>query len=70
MWPRRFWEHVIRAERYYERHVDYLHDNPVKHGQMTRLAGWPYSSFHRYVRGGIYNFEWTADDDVLRLEME
>jgi len=70
IWQRRFWEHVIRDERDYERHVDYIHYNPVKHGQVTKVADWPYSSFHRYVRCGIYNLEWAADDDVRRLEME
>jgi REP element-mobilizing transposase RayT len=30
IWPRRFWEHVIRDERDYERQVDYIHYNPVK----------------------------------------
>ena len=70
IWQRRFWEHVIRDERDYERHVDYIHYNPVKHGHVTRAADWPYSSFYRYVRSGIYNLEWGADDDVRRLEME
>ena len=35
-----------------------------------KVADWPYSSFHRYVRTGIYNLEWAADDNVRRLEME
>jgi putative transposase len=58
IWQRRFWEHAIRDASDYERHVDYIHYNPVKHGQVTRPADWPYSSFHRYVRGGIYTIEW------------
>ena len=70
IWQRRFWEHVIRDERDYERHVDYIHYNPVKHGHVTRVADWPYSSFHRYVRSGIYNLEWAAEADVRSLEME
>jgi putative transposase len=70
IWPRRFWEHVIRDERDYERHMDYIHYNPVKHGHVKRVADWRYSSFHHYVRCGIYNLEWAADDDVRRLEME
>jgi putative transposase len=70
IWQRRFWEHVIRDECDYERHVDYIHYNPVKHGQVTRVADWPYSSFHRYVERGIYNPEWAADDNVRGLEME
>jgi len=70
IWQRRFWEHAIRDEGDYEPHVNYLHYNPVKHGHVTRVADWPYSSFHRFVERGIYNLEWAADDDVRRLEME
>jgi hypothetical protein len=44
--------------------------NPVKHGQVTRVAEWAYSSFYRYVERGIYNLEWAADDKVRSLEME
>ena len=50
--------------------MDYIHYNPVKHGYVTMVADWPYSSFHRSVRGGIYSPEWAASDDVRRLEME
>jgi putative transposase len=70
IWQRRFWEHVIRDERDYERHVDYIHYNPVKHGYVERVADWPYSSFHRYVERGIYDLEWAADEKVRNLEME
>src|SRR2546423_965731 len=31
LWQRRFWEHTIRNEKDFERHVDYVHFNPVKH---------------------------------------
>ena len=70
IWQRRFWEHVIRDEGDYARHVDYIHYNPVKHGHVTRVADWPYSSSHRFVKRGIYNLEWAADDNVRSLEME
>jgi putative transposase len=33
------------------RHVDYIHINPVKHRLVARARDWPYSSFHRTVRG-------------------
>ena len=69
IWQRRFWEHVIRDECDYERHVNYIHFNPVKHGHVTRVAAWPYSSFHRYVEHGIYTLEWDADDNIRSLEM-
>jgi hypothetical protein len=46
-------EHTIRDERDFERHVDYIRFNPVKHGLVARVRDWPYSSFHRYVRRGL-----------------
>jgi len=39
IWQRRYWEHLIRDENDFERHVDYIHYNPVKHGRMRRLQG-------------------------------
>jgi REP-associated tyrosine transposase len=61
LWQRRFWEHTIRDERDFERHVDYIHFNPVKHALVTRVRDWPYSSFHRYVRRGILPVDWAGD---------
>jgi putative transposase len=58
IWQRRFWEHQIRDERDFERHVDYIHINPVKHGHVAHASLWPYSSFGRYVREGIYPADW------------
>jgi putative transposase len=55
---RRFWEHVIRDEADFQRHVDYLHYNPVKHGYVACCRDWPWSSFQRYVRSGVYPPEW------------
>jgi putative transposase len=34
IWQRRYWEHLIRDEADYARHVDYIHINPVKHGHV------------------------------------
>lgn len=61
IWQRRFWEHQIRDERDYEIHMDYLHYNPVKHGYVKNIVDWPHSTFHRYVREGIYNKNWAGD---------
>jgi putative transposase len=54
IWQRRFWEHVIRDERD-ATHFDYIHFNPVKHGWADKVVDWPFSSFHRYLRSGIYD---------------
>jgi putative transposase len=61
LWQRRFWEHTVRDERDFERHVDYIHYNPVKHGYVTKVLDWPHSSFHRYVRDGILPQDWAGD---------
>jgi putative transposase len=61
IWQRRYWEHAIRDDADMERHVDYIHFNPVKHGHVTRAADWPHSSFHRYVERGWLVADWGGD---------
>lgn len=61
LWQRRFWEHQIRDDADLARHLDYLHWNPVKHGHVTRVIDWPWSSFHRYVAQGIYPADWGGE---------
>lgn len=61
IWQRRYWEHAIRDDKDFERHVDYIHYNPVKHGFVSRVADWPHSSFHRYVERGILPADWGGD---------
>jgi len=39
-WQRRFWEHLIRDETDFRRHMDYIHWNPMKHGYVKRVADW------------------------------
>ena len=46
---RRFFEHTCRDGADMKRCVDYVHVNPLKHGLVSRVANWPWSSFHRYV---------------------
>jgi putative transposase len=66
LWQRRFWEHTIRADEALARHVDYIHFNPVKHGLVSRVRDWPYSSFHRYVREGLLPEDWAGDSSETR----
>lgn len=61
IWQRRYWEHLIRDEGDFERHVDYIHYNPVKHGYVNRAAEWPYSSIHRYIKTGIIASDWGGN---------
>jgi putative transposase len=58
LWQRRFWEHQLRDEDDLNRHIDYIHFNPVKHGWVLRARDWPYSSLHRYTREGKLPLDW------------
>lgn len=61
VWQRRFWEHMIRDERDFAAHYDYIHFNPVKHGYAPAPRDWPFSTFHRAVSEGRYSLDWGAD---------
>jgi putative transposase len=68
VWQARFWEHVIRDEADLERHFDYIHWNPVKHANVRAAAQWPYSTFHRFVRRGIYPPDWADQGPEMDLD--
>jgi putative transposase len=50
IWQRRYWEHLIRDDKDFEQHVNYIHFNPVKHGYVSSPVDWPYSSLIVGVR--------------------
>lgn len=64
IWQRRFWEHLIRDEQDYVRHLDYIHYNPVKHGYVKSPSKWLHSSIHRYIDAGILPADW-ANTDII-----
>ena len=49
---------TLEDEDDFERHFDYVHYNPVKHGHVRCPYQWPHSSFHRYVSLGVYDQRW------------
>ena len=61
IWQRRFWEHLVRDEDDYMRHIEYCYINPLKHRLVTRVRDWPHSSFHRDVRAGLFPLDWGGD---------
>jgi putative transposase len=65
---RRFWERTIRNETDFERHVDYVHFNPVKRKLVTRASDWRYSSFHVYVRRGLVPADWSGDAEEPMMD--
>jgi REP-associated tyrosine transposase len=56
-----FWEHLIRDDGDFRRHVAYCYINPVKHGLVTRVRDWPHSSFDRDVWAELFPEDWAGD---------
>ena len=70
IWQRRYWEHLIRDERDFAAHVDYVHINPLKHRLVRAVRDWPYSTFHRLVAAGVYPADWADDGEAVTLAYE
>ncbi|MBD3394402.1 MAG: transposase [Chitinivibrionales bacterium] len=64
LWQRRFWEHTICDEQDLAAHYAYVHYNPVKHGLCDSPGAWPYTTFHRFVRQGLYPPDWGVAEQV------
>ena len=45
---------------YRRANMDYIHYNKVKHGLVGKVADWPWSTFHRYVKQGVYDENWGS----------
>lgn len=71
IWQKRFWEHQIRDERDLQRHIDYIHYNPVKHGLTKSAEDWPWSTYHQFLKDGFYgkinNLENVAGEDITNF---
>ena len=65
IWQRRFWEHHIRHVQDFERCMNYVHINPLQHGYVKQVCDYPYSTFHRYVKMGVYDKDWGSGVEVM-----
>jgi putative transposase len=63
VWQYRFWDHIIRHQDDMNRHIEYIHYNPVKHGLARSAGEYAFSSFADYVRDGYYQEDWRAKDE-------
>jgi putative transposase len=55
----RFSDRCMRNERHFLVTLNYIHNNPVKHGYVKKWSDWPYSSFHWYLENK--GREWLVD---------
>ena len=63
-WHNRFWDHMIRDEDDMNRHIDYIHYNPVKHGLVQSPIDYEHSSFNGFVDEGMYPADWGSSEIV------
>ena len=72
IWQRRFWEHMIRNQEDFNRHSDYIHYNPVKHGYVSLPIEWKHSSFRDFIGRGYYSEDWgqTVSKEVIAMDFE
>ena len=54
LWQRGFYDHVIRDDKDFKFHLDYIHWNPVKHNLVVTPNKWRYSSLKTWVEKGLY----------------
>ena len=64
LWQYRFWDHVIRDLEDMNRHIDYIHYNPVKHRLVTDPFEWEHSSIHGYRENGYYEPGWGVLETI------
>ncbi|MBR8835769.1 MAG: transposase [Stigonema ocellatum SAG 48.90 = DSM 106950] len=69
VWQRRFWEHTIRDEADFEKHLNYIHYNPVKHSLVSCPHLWEYSSFHRWTQQGMYTNDWCCVCSGVKVQV-
>ena len=53
LWHRRYWDYKIRDLVDLERHIGYMHGNPVKHGLVSHPDKWRYSTWHKFRDDGF-----------------
>ncbi|MCP4570437.1 MAG: transposase [FCB group bacterium] len=59
VWQPRFWDHIIRDQSDMNRHIDYIHFNPVKHALADSPFEWEFSTIHKFRQHGYYeNRDW------------
>lgn len=72
IWQRKYYDHIIRDDMDFNKHLDYIHYNSVKHFNIAP-KDWGFSSFKKYVKQGFYQEDWCNFDnknDILDMDLE
>ena len=49
-WQKEFFDHVLRSDESYESKWDYVRENPVRAGLVSRADDWPYAGEITLIR--------------------
>ena len=72
IWQRKYYDHIIRNDMDFNKHLDYIHYNCVKHLNIVP-KDWEFSSFKKFVKQGFYQEDWCNFNDkngVLNMDLE
>jgi len=67
IWQRRYYDHIIRDENDFNKHLDYIHYNSVKHYDV-KPADWKFSSFNKFAEQGYYEKNWCNFEDKNNIK--
>ena len=62
IWQKRFWDHIIRNQDDLNRHIDYIHYNPVKHGLVESPLEYEHSSISKFSE--FYPHDWGVAEKI------
>jgi putative transposase len=62
VWQYRYWDHIIRDQADLNRHLDYIHYNPVKHGAAINPRDYEQSSINKYAE--TYPADWGVREMI------
>lgn len=54
-----YFDHVIRNEKDYYQHLNYIHQNPVKHNLVKKMSKYQWSSIREFIKNK--GKEWVID---------
>jgi REP element-mobilizing transposase RayT len=48
LWQHQFWDRFVRNAKEFSQRLDYMHQNPVRKGLVSRPEQWPWSSYNNF----------------------
>ncbi|MES2757957.1 MAG: transposase [Pseudomonadota bacterium] len=53
IWQPHYQHRRVASDTEYNSQIDYVHNNPLRHGLCTQAADWQWTSLHRFVASGL-----------------